>query len=639
MPPSSVPEIVSQCLKHFEIDRQAHSSFEQKVNRRLDVYRGVLDFRSEAASWTNKLAPRYAYQIIETMVASLLDPNPKWRLKCRPRIDSPEEVAYYREGAKAHELLLGYQTEIDHFAAKQRAFGLQGLIAGLTIGKCYWNYARAERTRNEVYMTAAVMDDYGEYSAPYQSIRPVSAHEVVNDDPTFEVCDVRDVIPQKGAISLERASRISHRADYTYDELKRRECQTANGLFHEGPCVGGIYHNVDDLRDTGYPRLKDKTAKEGEGGPAGPKDFIQVLECWIEHGRRVATIGNEKILLADRPNPNWHGSHPFVAASSAPDLFTIPGTSEIEVIADLQEMIWSLLNQSLDNLQLVNNAIVMYGAEVQDMDDFEFYPGARWPVRPDQVQMWSPQPISTQIAMPMMDKLKDDLQNIPGASATLLGQVDPSSQTATEISTTTSLAMRRVLAKKQQFSLAYKAVGEQWIELNQQYVQEDRVLQIVGPGGEPYFHTVSPQQLQGRYYIDIESMDESMIRQQRTAEATSKFQVFMGSVQIFAALHQADPRIPLPNMKAHAEDVLEAYGISDKDRYWMPPAPNPQAALQAQGGPPQPGGPPPGDPNANGAAQTAPQATDMNAPSNAFSQSPVAALQRQMAMSGGPANA
>jgi hypothetical protein len=52
----------------------------------------------------------------------------------------------------------------------------------------------------------------------------------------------------------------------------------------------------------------------------------------------------------------------------------------MELIEQLQEILWELMNQRLDNVELINNAIMLIRTDVDDPDAFEHYPGARWPV-------------------------------------------------------------------------------------------------------------------------------------------------------------------------------------------------------------------------------------------------------------------
>ena len=86
------------------------------------------------------------------------------------------------------------------------------------------------------------------------------------------------------------------------------------------------------------------------------------------------------------------------------------------------------------------------------------------------------------------------------------------------------------------------------------------------------------------------------------------------------------------NIKAYADDVLEAAGISDKERYWL--AKPPQAQL-----PPGGGQQPPNGSNGNGAGVTAPQASDMQSVSHDASMSPASQMQQMLSTGGGPSNA
>jgi hypothetical protein len=79
-------------------------------------------------------------------------------------------------------------------------------------------------------------------------------------------------------------------------------------------------------------------------------------------------------------------------------------------------MLWELGNQTLDNIELINNFITLIRSDVDDPDAFEFYPGARWEVDdPSQVA-------SLGAAVPARERhhrealIKGDLQNVTSAA-------------------------------------------------------------------------------------------------------------------------------------------------------------------------------------------------------------------------------
>ncbi|HXJ64134.1 MAG TPA: hypothetical protein VNN79_10300, partial [Actinomycetota bacterium] len=218
-----------------------------------------------------------------------------------------------------------------------------------------------------------------------------------------------------------------------------------------------------------------------------------------------------------------------------------------------------------------------------------------------------------------------DIQDIVGASVPFQPAVGGGygGQTATGMSIVTSLAQKRFAAKKQQFVWAKGRVGEQWCALNQQFIEKERLVPIIGREGATDWEEIHPQELQGVYAFETEMVDESMLRQERRAEKQSMLQVAVSSAPVFAMTGQ-----PL-NLKAYMEDYLEEFGVQDTERYFSAkPQQLPMAGQSGQPGPPT-----------NGTGTTnVDLAAGPTSPSNANSLSGVAALQQMGAMSGGAAN-
>jgi hypothetical protein len=177
--------------------------------------------------------------------------------------------------------------------------------------------------------------------------------------------------------------------------------------------------------------------------------------------------------------------------------------------------------------------------------------------------------------------------------------------------------------KKQLTKWAARRTGEQWLSLNQQMIQHDKYVPIIGRDGELAMEAISPLIIQGRYQIDVEQMDESLLRQERLGEAQARLQVAVQAAPVFSAVGQ-----PL-NLKAFLDDYLQAADIDDTNKYYSA-APPPQAP------PTLPGQAPPGPQGPGGV--TAPQAADYSSPSNAFSMSGTQALAQSLASRGGSVN-
>ncbi len=607
-------ETVDRCKRWYDEDSKHHSSWARKVDRWYKAYRGVYEDSRQANDWRSDVHPPYLLQIVETLASGLSDPNPRWKVKPRPKAADSGSIDRLRQGAQQLELLLAYQREIDGMILKQRQHRLQGLIAGLTVWKTYWRYEESIQKfkKQQVdYFTGETTEYEEEQRLPKR------------DDPCVDVVDVRDFIWPESAVSLEAAPRLHHRVWMTWEKLKEMQ-------------ASGYYSNVDELgkgkdneqRETALGMASESSREQELFEADRTRGRIQVVEHWIEYGKRVVTIANNSVLLSDRKNPFDHGNYPFIACSPIPELFRIPGISIVELVEDLQKMVWQLQRQRLDNLELINNVIIL---NPQDglMEDRVFAPGEQWLVEArDNAPMALELPVyPAEVSISAEQTIKADIQGIPGASPALLGQTDSVEQTATEVSLMANLAQRRLAAQKQQFTVSDTRVAEQWIELNRQFLDEARYVAITGKDGDEGWEMIEPEAFQhGDFAIQIEQMDESMIRQERLAEAQSRLQVALTAIGPAAAIGQ-----PM-NLKAYVDDVLEAAGVQDKDRYWSA-SPQPGGMQAPPGAPaPQPGAPPaPG-------GVTAPQASDINAPSNEASQSPEMMMARLLSQGGGPSN-
>lgn len=625
-------DAASRVRKAYDEDKREHDDFVRDCERAYRAYRGVVELgESEADDWWPVYTPRIIFQKIEAIVAGLLDPRPRWRLVPSARFSSPPDIQDVRSAAAQLELLLNFQRKTPGFLRDQRAHRLQALICRVTAQKIDWDFREQAYQRTETVIEP-VFDEFGNVIGQVPKVTVVEGKEVIRDDPKAEVVDVRHLVWPQSAVSAETAKRITHRLYLSYDDLKRRECKALDGLPHDGPCKGGIYHNVDLLKEKreGGTSASEANAHSNDLFSHRPhQDDFLVLEHWhrAPDGQVWMTvISDGDIVLRHLPSPFDHGKFPFVVCSGTPYPFRVQGISDVEMLIDYQDAIRTLGSQRLANVKLANNAIVLMREDVDDPDAFEFFPGAKNQVTdPASVQMWTPNVDVSRVSLEAEALLKRDADEVSGGALHLQGDFGSSGGTATEASLSTSLAQRRVAAKRQFFLEADAEVGNHFIDLNDQFLTEKRWLQIVGEEGVQGWELIDPdvfRELQFR--IEIDAMDESLMREQRRAEKQAMLQTLMTVAPAAAAM---GVRI---NPKAPIDDFLESHDVRDKSRYYMeaPEAPQPQ---------------PNGMPGTNGQAPnaeellnavSAPQATDVNSPSNAFSQSPVAALQRMGAMTG-----
>lgn len=620
--------------EYRECKNRWHDDWVATCEKRYRAYRGVIDNAVEAAKWTSKETAPYIMHIAETTLSSLVDDDLSIRVRPRPMLRTPQEMQLSKIGAEAHQYLQEWQLEQDRFSQIQRPYALQNLVCGLTVAKNFWVTKEARRRRLKTVDEELVGPDgqplLGEGGAPITIpvLQETESKQIVYDGPTTELVDVRDFGWHEAATKMDDSRYVWHRV---YMDLEDVLEGVESGDF--GPKANGA----------SLQEIKEKL--EGDQIPQGhfddrentlwnvdrTRDKVVVVEWWDKVKEVVVTFAgtSDQVLLSVQPEyPFWIEKPPFVVCTTQPDLFRIPGISQVEKIAGLQSLLWKLQNARIDNVMLMNAAIFMFSPEIEDIEQYEFYPGARWFVDdPTKINQWAPNPIPADVSIGAESLLKGDLQNLAGgfpfSSGTDSQVVDQ--KTATGASIVTSIAQRAINLSKEQLRYAVEEIIAQRVILNCQFVREPTLVPVAGEDDEELIELIMPEMLQGDFDCKIEPGSNALMRAEEQAAANAMLQV---SVQAFGPLAMAGTFI---NLEAIYEDFLRAYGKTDVQRYFSK---QPPALMAGAGGAPG-GAPAPTGQPAGAGGVTGPQSIDPAvSPSAQVSLSPETMMQRLMAQSG-----
>lgn len=628
------PDYVAEVVKRWDEAQSHHKRFVSEYERRERAYRGVLRRASSAAKWRHAYNPKYAFNLIETIVSNTEEMGLAFDVRPSPVVNPTlEEAQQMLAQAENVNYLLRHEHRLDDMDFKQRPLYLTGAIGGRGIGKVYYLYEKTP-TKKWGYKDQDITDDNGNVLGTVPVISEVD-DELVRDHTTFEVCDPRDWTTHESARHLDPclpggAQYVIHRTWYSFEQLKWLEAD-------------GFFENVDRLKDAAIDFSGEYSNREREVWDVNrTKDLIEVLEFWKYEQGCVwrSYVGNRAIGLRDLEcNPFWHGKYPFVISASMSQPFTTIGFSDVELIETLQEMLWEMGSQRADNIELVNNFISLVRSDVDD-EGFEFYPGARWYVDGSVQNAVAPLQPPYQLAQLTIEAegvIKGDMQNVtsatPFASGADTQTVD--NKTATGASMVMNAAQQRLVSKKFHAQKALREEANLRIKLAQQFMPDKRLVTILGKDGEMMFRELSRLQIQGDYFAELKPMGESQMRQERRAEGMQFAQFMLQAAPLAAAAG-----VPM-NIQEVLKWTLDRWDIIDKDRFFsaMPSSLGAMGGSAAPGVPGRPGQPPqaPGAPNIG---VTAPSAVDASSPSavGGISGSPVVALQRALAMGGGANN-
>jgi hypothetical protein len=621
---------LDKVLARFDKVNSSHQKFVKLYDQRERAYRGVLRRASNASKWKHQLHPPYAFNLLETVISSSVEQG--LVLSARP---SPhgnvtlDEATAMLDKAKDVEDLIRHEHRVDQMDSKQRPFFLTAAIGGRGVLKCYWNYSEGAVKRQGI-QEVAVHDGDGNLMGHMPTITEITENGILRDHSTAEVVDPRDFLVHEAARSIDPfspggAQYCFHRCYYSYEQLLMME-------------AAGFLKDVKYIESDRGSDVSDFVDRQSEVYQLErTRDMIEVLEYWCMEDGAVHRmwIANKEVILKDmETNPFWHGSFPFVIGSSMPQPFSTIGVSEVELIEQLQEMMWEIQNQRLDNLELVNNAIYLVRNDVEDPSAFQAYPGAIWEVEDvQQVEALTPPYQVAQVSLEAEAQLKGDLQNVSGA-APFAGGTETASvdqKTATGASIVMNAAQQRMAYRKYEFQRGLKEEAEMRLKNCQQFIEGQTLAHVIGPDGAQTFKEIPVLDIQGEFIFDLEPMSESQMRAEKRAESVQFFQTAAAAAPLFAATGQ-----PF-NMKELFMDLAKAWGKDDAEKYFTQ---DPQAAAavaaqgQASGSQGQQGGPQGQGPNLG---ITAGSAVDASSPSAAggISGSPVAALQRALSMNGG----
>ena len=506
-------KLLTRFQKCWSSSDQKHRENREFYKKCDDGYNAVL--KPSEIEWQSDLHPPYALQIIDVIESNIVDDEPDVRvLPAQPQ---------YSEGADLLGHILKQQRYKDNFSEKYALFVKQALIRGISVAKIPW----LEEWRR--VPTPGYKPDPLGMRKPYETVP-------YRQQPGFVNVDVNHFLWDCNATSLEDAEYVFFR---TYESKRSLE-------------AAGVYENLDQIEEQNNMSLEDQKERRGR---------VEVVEWWWRDGdmMRLTVIANRQVIIRDCASPFWHGQFPFVVANIMPTPFNFRGKSIVEIINDLQIALWELQNQRIDNSKFMANA-AMFVDPNTEQQDLRLYPGAVIPLRPDQVQAWVPNISILQPSVQAEEMLKGDLQNITGAVGYLSGasntQIDQT--TATGISVISNMAAKRIIRMKQQIMFAMRRAGEQQIALNQQLLPGPVAVRIDREADEEW-RLVTPADIQGQYDFRVEDANESLMRQERRAEALA-FANWFG--QNYMLLTQSGVT---PNMRRVAEDVIQAFDEDPKE--------------------------------------------------------------------------
>lgn len=305
----------------------------------------------------------------------------------------------------------------------------------------------------------------------------------IHDIPTFEPLNNRDVLVQPGARSIDSSEWVQVRRYVFLSELERINAMSVVGPIYDPDAIS--YIRKKKASNTNYTSVNRDII--GLGSSLDEKIEI-INEYSPDKFYSFCLMGSSKetnkVPLRSFKNPYDHKEIPIVRLVYDPIDDDIYGRPELENIAPLIKAEWSLLSQTLEQLQNDLYTPLMVNPKRASVDTLNFGRGKRWfmetpgqdvvPYQSSTVGLTKFKEHFGLISSLIMEGIGETGQDISNISNTL------ADKTATEVKDMALLRSARDNANKLMLSAALSKMTYFWFKMSQQYIDGHKLIRIQG---------------------------------------------------------------------------------------------------------------------------------------------------------------
>lgn len=544
--------LVSEVLEKFEAADSARRPVEERWMKAYKLYRSYKEeLPEEDRDLANLFIPK-TFSDIESitprLVMSSIARRPWVTVKPRSKDDIPK--------AKAFTSLLQAQFDKNKMFRKLVMYYKQALIYGTSPAFIGWRIEkkvrRVRKFRDRIVAGVNLTQLRGFRQVPYEEEQVVTLW----DDPEFVPLDIWDFYPDPDGVSIEDMGYIIHRQWISAAEME----------------AAGIYENIEEAKRTALGEAGNRAAEERRKevgltpGYTGPRTRpIELLHLW-EDGR-VVTIANRSVVvrhLEGKDYPYYHGRKPFTAIVDTPVPFEFWGIGTALATADLQEELNTRRNQRLDAATLATHRMFVVARNANiNPNDLVWRAGGVIYVD----DLGDVNKMIKVLDMPDVSRsayeeellIHRDMEQTNAVSDFLRGTITDERRTATEINQAALGANARVELKiRLMADMGLKEIAEHFVELDQQFITEERVVRVLGQDRRDEWVDIKPSDLQivPDDLIPAASNVETWANRVQTRQDLERFMQIVGRAPVF---------LQFLNIRKILEKLVETFEFADVD--------------------------------------------------------------------------
>lgn len=510
----SKEEVLTELLGRFTQAEDHRKQYDEIATRCFKLYRV---HQKEALDGRSNLHIPRVYEQVDTLRARMIKSFVSQRpyVEFIPKVKATTSVEDYEDSTRKADIasaLVDMQMENNKIRAKMYDYITSLLIYPAGILGVGWKYDE-KMVRRKQHSQRMIFDPFGRPMLDTETGMPIiqqvteiiEQKEVAYDDNEIVNIDFYDFWPDPKGQCIDSCRYVFHREWLSREDIEEKilVLERANG---------GQAFNIDWEKIKSSSGLKEgRWERQSEVGltPATEEDssetdermnLYEVLNYWEDE--RYALIINRMELAYDGPNPYWrHMSKPFVVASFEPLPNEFYGMSAVELVADLQEETNTHRNQRIDNVSLVMNRMFQVLRDA-DIDESELVSRPHGIIHVDSHDDIKPLQVPDVTASSYNEEqiVKLDMENTLGVPSVVRGVDSSRRETATEIVTKSSNAGLRFDVKIMLFeALGFNRLAKLMDLNNQQFIDDERLIRLVGEEGTQDWRLVNPLEIVGEF--------------------------------------------------------------------------------------------------------------------------------------------
>lgn len=450
-------KLLTKWKARFKRAKEFREPYQAKWLRMYQLYRAYQ--RKQNYAYNTRLMPPIAFEIIKTVVSRLATAKRKTTIIPRHQ----EDVNSKSLGSWGN--LVNYDFDIIDLIKRLPNWIESSVLYGNGIVKLAWK----------------VLSRNG---------------KVVYDDPTMGLVDLWELLPAPETVDdlQDGCPWLIHRIVKRKEKIEKEENARGEDKIYKNLefCEPKI---VEDWKRERY-EINGKKMSQVDGGtkrdggeekivPAksDTEKQLELWECWDYEEDKLVVICNGEIVIRDDENPylGVNNGHIFVDLPDMPLLWEFWATGHIEPVETTIYEIADLRNQRMDDVVLMLDPVVKIRKDSGiTKNDIIFSPGATWELRKmDDVVIERPPEIS--LMGVNEDKImRDEISRTLALGEYMQGQPQSPDEPVSKVAVLLGQSNLRLSMNAQNIAVALTQVANILIQLNQEFVTEDKLYRLVG---------------------------------------------------------------------------------------------------------------------------------------------------------------